>query len=142
MEYSDIGNTLGQPQKKEFSLQRSHLDQSLESESSSDYIQQLADNVARSPQVEIEYPYKDKDLFYEKNPRNKHGRYSIWPWRQILYVKPAWLKSVNTPRTQSFPVNERKGDENNNLGDYSKVYLVLDPDADITESDVRDLSNK
>ncbi|XP_034834665.1 uncharacterized protein [Maniola hyperantus] len=139
MKDSDIKNT--KLYRKGFSLQRSPLDQSLERDGyDGDDVQELLENIARSPQVQIGFPYKDKELLMNEQYRKDRHRY--WPWTQILYVKPAWLTSVYTPRKQNYLLNDKEQEDGvNDLGDYSKVYLVLDPDADITESDVKNLSN-
>ncbi|XP_045774094.1 uncharacterized protein LOC123873327 [Maniola jurtina] len=141
MKDSDIKNVLGQLYKK--GSLRSPLDQSLERDEYGNDVQELLENIARSPQVQIGFPDKDNELLInEKERKDKHGRHRYWPWTQILYVKPAWLKSVYTPRKQNYLMNDmEQEDGDKDLGDYSKVYLVLDPDADITEADVRDLSN-
>ncbi|XP_039758704.1 uncharacterized protein LOC120632769 [Pararge aegeria] len=139
----DIDNVLGQIHQDDSSPRLTTLDRSLErQENTDDDYEQLVENIVRSPQVQIGFPYKEKYyLVSGKGHRNKRDRFRKWPWRQYIYVKPAWLKSVYTPRTQN-PLNNMKHEEDHSdLGVYSKIYLVLDPNADITDSDVEDLSN-
>ncbi|XP_050346524.1 uncharacterized protein LOC126770943 [Nymphalis io] len=85
--------------------------------------------------------YKEKKLNLGQNQYSSEDFNKV-PIKKVLKVKPHLFK-LHPKQTVNDQSNEEQAfykDIRNDRNDYSKVYLVLDPDSNLSNSDVKDIN--
>lgn len=82
---------------------------------------------------------KKKLSFHKRKGLNK-----ILPSKEMFYINRNSLKSPPTQIALSELLNEGQGfykHTHKDLNDYSKVYLVLNPESNLSTSEIQDINN-
>lgn len=82
---------------------------------------------------------KKQPSFHKRKGLNK-----IIPSKEMFYINRYSLKSPPTQIALSELLNEGQGfykHTHKDLNDYSKVYLVLNPESNLSTSDIQDIDN-